>query len=983
MTSKYLRENKKIILKIIEKIIKKDLKDCQYLEDFITNFYSNVSLDDISDLSYSDLYAIARNLTLFIANRKGSTPKIRIYTPNESQHGWKSENTVIEILNKDMPFLVDSTTAVLRKFKMEIRQIIHPIFNVVRRKNGNIEELTAFTGERDEDQVAESLIHFQVNKITDDKDIAKLKEELLYTLELVKFAVVDWRVMLERLSMKETRLSSLYDIFDTNYIDEVRSFLGWLGDNNFTFLGMIEYSFEKDKIVINENTALGIFRHKKYTKEYGLEELPPEIRALTKDTALIEITKTDNISFVHRPVHMDCIDVKRFDTKGKILGGLRIIGLFTSIVYYQSANSIPLIRKKITNVIKRSGFTYSGHSGKEIPAIIDSFPRDELLQISEDELLNTCMGIMTLSLKPRTKLFIRQDIFQKFVSCIVFVPKERFATHIRERIQELLSKKFNGVVLNHYTQITDSPLARVQIIIKIKDRKPVKYDLHTLEEDITEITSNWGDDVYEGLKERLGISQAEALHLKYVDAFPGSYKEVFSPKTSAIDDIEIIEKVIKNKSIEFAIYYAPKSEHTDTLRLKIYSYEERQMLSSMMPVLENLGVDVIDHHSYKIKFAHTISEDKKKVYLHYFRLTSAEINEGKLELVKPIFEETLRKIWSNQVENDCFNALVLRAGLNYREIMILRGYSRYLQQIGFSYSQNYIEEVLVKHSDITKELVNLFIVRFCPKLKQKRNDNVQNIQNKINNKLISVSNIAEDKVLRRFLALILATIRTNFFQIDGGCEPKSYISYKFSSKKVPHLPLPHPYAEIFVYSGRFEAIHLRGGPVARGGLRWSDRREDFRTEILGLVKAQMTKNSVIVPVGSKGGFVVKANREELGPDDYLQEGIKCYKNFLRGLLDITDNIVNEKVKTPKDVVRYDDDDPYLVVAADKGTATFSDYANGISREYNFWLGDAFASGGSAGYDHKKKWGLLQGVLGYQCRGISGKCLWIYTRRTLQ
>ena len=594
-------------------------------------------------------------------------------------------------------------------------------------------------------------------------------------------------------------------------------------------------------------------------------------------------------------------------------------------------------------MLARANFDPVSHDGKTLRTILEFAPRDELFQMTEDDVFEYGIGVLSLEARPAVKLFIRKDAFQRFLSCIVFVPRERFSTSTREQILSILERALSGTVTDFYTQMTNSPLARMQCIVKTDPARIPHYRLHDIEAEIARSTSLWADALRESLQSKYGDARAEELYRRFAKAFPKTYTSLYDAE-HALFDLEKIVQTIESKEAALELFRT-RLDKPEYIHLKLYNLTTQVALSDILPMMENLGFRVIDEIPFLITHPETTEPD---VWIRDFKLTAPDAERIDLNSVKPLLEEALVHIWNKEVENDGFNALILRAGLNSRNVSLLRAYSKYIKQTGVLMSHDTKVAALVSYPAITRKLVELFYAKFDPAAQTGNKEKLKGILIEIDHQLSGVSNLAHDRIIRRFCDLIQATLRTNFFQSN-----KSYISFKIRSSQVPELPKPHPYAEIFVYSPRFEGIHLRGGKVARGGLRWSDRPDDFRTEILGLMKAQMVKNAVIVPVGSKGGFVLKQAPSPSDRDAFMKEGIACYQMFLRGLLDLTDNLVAGNVVPPEQLVRHDEDDPYLVVAADKGTATFSDYANGVSKEYGFWLGDAFASGGSVGYDHKK------------------------------
>lgn len=911
------------------------------LKSFLTQFYAKMPVGDFSKLDPKHAIALASSAYEFMQERKPGVPKIRIFTPNKKEHGYEGKFAVIELLNDDMPFLVDSLSAELSRRGFAIRETIHPILKVKRDKKGMLESL-------DKSGRAESLIHFEISLLPDDLPADQLQTDLEWVLEHIRAAVEDWHTIEDKAKDAVKSLDKIKGHFSPENISEVADFLRWITNRNFVFMGYAEYNFfdsaGKEKLSVVPDSKLGILRITDDIFPRGLEALPAELRHFLLVPHLVEITKSNRRSIIHRPVPMDYIGLKRFDAKGKVIGEARFLGLFTSNVYYQSAEAIPLVRQKIANTLKRSEFDPTSHDGKALKAILEFLPRDEIFQMSDDDLFDISMGILALEAKPSVRIFARKDAFERFISAMVFVPRERFSTELRRQIQKIVEKAFNGNTSSFSTQITEAPLARLHLTIKTTPGDIPSYDLMKIETDIAKSAYLWSDFLLEALSKHHNESRAESLHHAYAKAFPQSYINRYDSE-SAVYDIGKIEEALATGSLSLELFRT-KLENEQFLHLKIYNPNEEIALSDILPILENAGFSAIEEHPFLIVPQGT----ERQVWIRdvKLRIRGAALP---LEQIREKLEEALLQVWRLEAENDGFNALTLRVGLGWRQIVMLRAYSRYLRQIGFTYAQSTIEQALNHHPDIAGHIVALFEARFAPD-KKDRDTKQQQLRDAIEQQLTQVSNAVEDRILRRYVEVISATLRTNYYQMTAEGAHKPVLSFKFNSALVPELPLPRPYAEIFVYGTRVEGIHLRGGKVARGGLRWSDRHEDFRTEVLGLMKAQMVKNSVIVPVGSKGGFVVK--RSPAGGREAMQkEGISCYTMYLQGLLDITDNIVSGKVAPPPMVVRHDDDDPYLVVAADKGTATFSDIANSVSAAYQFWLGDAFASGGSAGYDHKE------------------------------
>ncbi|MDX1974612.1 MAG: NAD-glutamate dehydrogenase [Rickettsiales bacterium] len=908
------------------------------LKSFIQQFYDKVPVDDMASWDKRYAVGLASSAFDFIQTRDVGAPKIRIFSPNHKQDGYECKHTVVEIVNDDMPFLVDSLSAELTRQGLKIRETIHPILTVTRDKKGKLQEVGS-------SGTPESLIHFEVSGTIDKQSQAQIIQDLHWVLTHIRYSVEDWHAIEIKTKERVSKLEKARVYFDGQTIAEVADFLKWLLNRNFIFLGYAEYDFfdkkGREALSIVPGTALGVLRVPDESSPRGLEILPPELRHFLLVPQLIEITKSNRPSLVHRPVLMDYIGLKRFDAKGNVVGEARILGLFTSNVYYQSTEAIPFLRTKVAEVLKRSGLSSTSHDGKSLKTILEFLPRDEIFQMTVDELFEIGMGILALEAKRSVRVFMRRDAFERFVSLMIFVPREQFSTDLRRQIQVMVEQAFNGQVNSFSTQITEAAMARLHLLIKTKPGDIPQVDVTALQNDIAKCAYQWSDQLLEALAGKYGDAEGERLHRVYERAFPQDYINV-NDATGAAYDIRKIEEALASQSLVLDLFH-DRFQPEHFVHLKIYNPNEQIALSDMLPILENAGFRVIEEHPFAIKPKDCPSE----VWIRDFKLQMPGPIAANFTEVKTQVEAVMLSVWQGTMESDRFNALTLRAGIAPKQVVMLRAYAKYLKQIAFPYSQAVIEQVLTHYPHITQLLAQFFLARFDPKAKTR--DALQAVlKAQIKDALSAVSSAADDRILSRYLELMEATLRTNYFQ-----DNKPVLSFKFRSTQVPELPKPHPFAEIFVYSIRVEGIHLRGGKVARGGLRWSDRHEDFRTEILGLMKAQMVKNSVIVPVGSKGGFVVKKPPMAASREALQQEGIACYKLYLSGLLDITDNIINGKVTPPLQLVRHDVDDPYLVVAADKGTASFSDIANSVSLDYGFWLGDAFASGGSAGYDHKE------------------------------
>lgn len=945
--------------KAAEKKIKEILaglsaKEKQAHSAFAAPFFAKMPLQELEGLDVRQAGFLLSSAHDFVATRKPGASKIRISTPDPKEAGFKRRRLVVELLNDDMPFLVDSVTAELKQQGFTIFETIHPILEVARDAKG---ALVSLEPAKENEAQRESLMVFVLSSLPETMREKELEDALKEVLSYVRHTVGDWKPMLTQLDKVQDEVASLSDTHvDPAERDEAMDFLGWLSRNNFVLLGYIKYDFYdkagKEHLAVVKESTRGIFRIEGSMERYrGLASIPEEMRHLALKPQIIEVSKSIQKSLVHRPVPMDYVSIKRMDEKGHVIGEHRFVGLFTSLVYYQSAELIPYIRRKISRTLQRAGFPAASHNGKTLKAILEFFPRDELFQISEDDLYDISLGVMALEAKPAPRLFIRADQYGRFMSCLVFMPRDMFNTFVRKEIAAILERSFGGSITTFYTQMTESPLARVHFILKTTPGGIPAYDVRKVEAEIVEVVSYWVDGLRELLLDLHGEKKGESIWRTFHTAFPRNYINTTS-HAEAIEDMEKLTACAAEGRPEVRLYPSRDgAKHADCqFRLNIYTTDAETALSDTIPILEDMGCRVLDVHPYVFT---PQWEHPSPIFLRQFELSGRDALDVDLTARRPLFEEALRHIWLGDMESDAYNALVLRAGLSWRQVVMLRAYGKYLKQTGLSYNEAYMAAALTAHPHLAASLVRLFETRFDPDFAKDRAKAQAAVETEILEGLAQVTNLAEDRIIRRFCDTMLATLRTNYYQKEKSGVAKPYLSFKFDSARVPELPLPRPHAEIFVYSLRMEGIHLRGGKVARGGLRWSDRTEDFRTEVLGLMKAQMVKNSVIVPVGSKGGFVVKRPPRDGGREALHEEGVACYKQFLSGLLDLTDNFRKGAVVPPRDVVRHDGDDPYLVVAADKGTATFSDIANGISAAYGFWLDDAFASGGSAGYDHKE------------------------------
>ena len=938
-----------LLEKVVELINKKvPAPQAHLVADFAKRLYRNIASDDLTNRHDSDMYGAVLGLWhSFNEYNPGDKALIKVYNPDVPTDGWESPHTIVEIIQSDMPFMVDSVRMALSRLGITSHLLLHMPISHKRDKEHQVTELQK-PGTRSKDNYVDTVFLIEIDRQTSKEEIKTLKKELVSVMEEISLAVQDWKPMRERLQEVAKELDNDFYPGEKLYKDEAKKFLKWLADDNFTLTGYREYELSPVKgdyeLKQIKETSLGLMKNSVSDKGRLVSSLPEDAREIIQNDRLLLLTKTNSKSRVHRPAYSDYIGIKRFNEKGEVIGEHRFIGLYSASFYNNSTSDIPLVSEKIERVLEMSGFAPQSHAAKALLNILETYPRDEIVQAEEDDLLEVGLGVLQMQERDMTRVFLRRDIFGRFMSCMVYVPKERYNTLLRERTQSILARTFKTEYdVDFTTYFSESSLARTHYTVRLSDGHQT-INVKDLEQNLIEAARTWEDNFERILQSTYGEAQATRLNKRYSSAFPRSYKEDVLPSV-AISDIKQLESLDDDHKLGMVLYRAQEEkDDSKHLHLKLFHKDEPIHLSDVLPMLENFGLRVIGESPYQIK-----TSDGHIFWVLDFQMLHTA---GSLDLdeSRETFQNAFAKVWGGQLEDDGFNRLVLGAGMNGRQATILRMLAKYMRQIGTTFSQSYIESTFSKYPLLAKLVVKMFYTKFEPGTKDVEKK-LEALHTRINTELDNVANLDDDRIIRRYVELIDAALRTNFFQTDESGKDKPYISLKFLPEMVPEMPLPLPKFEIFVYSPRVEGVHLRGGKVARGGLRWSDRREDFRTEILGLVKAQQVKNTVIVPVGAKGGFICKALPEDR--EGFMAEGQACYKTFIRALLDITDNIVEGEIVPPKDVVRHDEDDPYLVVAADKGTATFSDIANGISAEYNFWLGDAFASGGSVGYDHKK------------------------------
>ncbi|MDX1482237.1 MAG: NAD-glutamate dehydrogenase [Woeseiaceae bacterium] len=936
-----------IIAEIVESRVKSNvLSRPKHVRRFLQQYFHDVPVEDLEGRSPDIMARIAlSHLELAKTRRKGQS-KLRVFNAKESEHGYSSNFTFVEMVNDDMPFLVNSVSAAVKRHDLTVHITIHPIIRIRRDSGGRIDGI-AEAG--DDAARPESFIRLAIDRETDAQELKSLKKEIRDVLSDIRLAVRDWKKMRAKMLEAIGVLEFGPQRADEALRVESQAFLKWLADDHFTFLAYREYQLSErgDKVFLKpiETTGLGLLSRK--SRPGKTIELTDDMRRLSRAKDWLILTKANSRSTIHRDAYLDYVGVKVYDERGKVCGERRFIGLFASAAYSEPPRSIPLLRQKIQRIFKQAGVEPVGHRGKALLHILNTYPRDELFHASVQDLARTMSGILNLQDRQRVKLFVRRDQFRRFFSCLVYVPREKYTTRVRQRIESILEHELEGSELDSSVQISDSALARVHIIVHTPDGDRSRISIERIEERIAEVVITWLDRLREQVMETFGLDDGPKLFRAYRDVFPPGYQTHISPR-EACSDIGTIESMITDESTRTVDLYSPDDSPPGHLRFIIYSFGEPLVLSEALPLLEDMGVDVYSENPYELRL-----RTGEAFWIQDFQVRQERAKDVDVEEVAARFENCFIAALTGVAESDGLNRLVLHAGLDWRQTALLRCYTKYLLQLRMPFSQAYMESVLLAHSDLVALLVRQFELQFDPELKAAdRKQQLEELLPRVRRAINRARNVDEDRILNAYAGVVEATLRSNYFQTDPQGAPKPYISVKLDPSAVPEMPKPRPKYEIFVYSPDVEGVHLRNGDVARGGLRWSDRREDFRTEVLGLMKAQVVKNTVIVPTGAKGGFVPK--RMPNGDRDAIMKtGIECYRTFVSGLLDLTDNFVDDEIVPPPNVVRRDGDDPYLVVAADKGTATFSDIANEISAAYGFWLDDAFASGGSAGYDHKK------------------------------
>ncbi|MFP6850692.1 MAG: NAD-glutamate dehydrogenase [Pseudomonas sp.] len=923
---------------------------------FAEQFFGIIALEELTQRRLSDLVGCTLSSWRLLERFTPAKPEVRVFNPDYEKHGWQSTHTAVEILHSDIPFLVDSVRMELNRRGYSIHTLQNSVFSVRRNKNGELQEILP-KGAQGKDVQQEALMFLEIDRCSNAGELKVLEKALHDVFSDVRLSVADFQPMKAKAKellawLDKVKPSQVGLKVEGAELEEIKVFMSWLLNDHFTFLGYEEFtvvdSADGGSIVYDEKTLLGLSKRLRTGLKADEVLIEPEAVAYLREPQLLSFAKAAVPSCVHRPAYPDLVSIRELDAKGKVIKECRFMGLYTSAVYAESVWNIPFIRRKVAVIKQSSGFESSAHLGKELAQVLEVLPRDDLFQTPVDELFNTTMAIVQIQERNKIRVFLRRDPYGRFCYCLVYVPRDVYSTETRMKIQQVLMDRLQATDCEFWTFFSESVLARVQFILKVDPSNRVQIDPLRLEKEVIQACRSWKDDYTSLIVESLGEAQGTEVLSEFPEGFPAGYRERFAPHSAVVDMQHLLSLSTERQLV--MSFYQPLTQGEQQLHCKLYHADTPLPLSDVLPILENLGLRVLGEFPYKLRRA-----DGREFWIHDFAFTYAEGLDVDIQQLNDTLQGAFVNIVGAAAENDGFNRLVLMAAMPWRDVALLRAYARYLKQIRLGFDLSYIASTLVNHADIAKELVRLFKTRFYLARKLTADD-LEDKQQKLEQAILAaLDNVAvlnEDRILRRYLDLIKATLRTNFYQTDAAGQNKSYFSFKLNPRAIPDIPRPTPKFEIFVYSPRVEGVHLRFGDVARGGLRWSDREEDYRTEVLGLVKAQQVKNAVIVPMGAKGGFIPR--RMPLGGsrDEILAEGIACYRIFISGLLDITDNLKDGAVVPPQNVVRHDGDDPYLVVAADKGTATFSDIANGIAADYGFWLDDAFASGGSAGYDHK-------------------------------
>ncbi|HKN57175.1 MAG TPA: NAD-glutamate dehydrogenase [Amycolatopsis sp.] len=944
--------------------------------DLIRLYYRHIPAEEIVGDDPVDLVGAVRSHLQLAKHRMPGRPAVRLLNPTVAEDGWSREATVVQVVTDDMPYLVDSVAAEFARDGVQVQRIVHPIMVVSRDLTGELQEVhpDADPAEPPPNSAAESWMYVEIDAVSDPNRARELDNRITSVLGDVREVVEDAEKMAQTACQLAEDLETNPPSLPREATEEGARLLRWLADDHFTFLGYRRYELVDDPRPDSDEPALravlasglGVLRQDSLAARSLTAGPDTAVTALAP--TLLVLTQASAPSTVHRPVYPYYVGVKTFDADGNVTGEHRFLGMFTTTALHENVLDIPVVVGRVREVIHRAGFPMESFSGQRMLEVLQNWPRADLFSADSDALYATATGVLTLSDRRRLRLFLRRDPYGRFYSCLVYLPRDRYTTRSRLAMQEVLLEELEGTQLEYSARIGETVFAQVHFVVHTDPARRLEPDTLHIQDRLNDAVRTWDDRLVEAiLDERRGRAGESAAGIfgeesateqaqRFAAVFPEGYKEDFFAE-EALADLRHLDSLADEGDLAMQFYVPPDAEPGER-GFKLYLRGEGVTLSKVLPRLQAMGVEVVDERPYELR-----REDGGASWIYDFGLHIDQkfldkVGEEGITELRQRFQDAFLAAWRGDAEVDGLNGLVLRAGLTWRQAAVLRAYSRYLRQAGSAFSQDYIQNTLLTHKAVATKLFRLFETRFDPQLSEhEREVASEALTSELTTMIDEVTSLDEDRILRRLAAVIRATLRTNYHVTDADGNPRPYLAIKLDPKAVPDLPEPRPKFEIFVYSPRVEGVHLRFGEVARGGLRWSDRREDFRTEILGLVKAQAVKNAVIVPVGAKGGFVVKRPPRPTGDssidrDAQLNEGIACYRMFISGLLDLTDNRVEGKTVPAPNVVRHDGDDSYLVVAADKGTAKFSDIANEVSAQYGFWLGDAFASGGSVGYDHK-------------------------------
>ncbi|MGH1563370.1 NAD-glutamate dehydrogenase [Mumia sp. DW29H23] len=927
-------------------------------------YYQHVPSDEREERSPDALRGAVLSHAELARVREPRQTLLRVWEPTVEVDGWDARgHLVLQVVTDDRAFLVDSTAGFLTTGGYGVDWLVHPQLDVVRDEDGELVSARVAGSGDGNGAVRESWMYFEIDR-SDLPDAAEaIVAGVRRVLHDVELANDDWAPMRSRaLEIVAELRSDPPEGISSDEAAEAAQLLAWLADDNFTFLGYREYDLEgevgDERLRSVPTSGLGILRRER-SDTASLNQLPPRSRARAREKTVLVITKANSRSTVHRNSYLDYIGIKTFDAAGEVVGERRFLGLLASSAYTGSITRIPILDRKVEQVISTLGYDAESHAAKEILDLLETYPRDELFQIPVDGLSEIAEALIHLQERRHVQLFVRRDPYDRFLSCLVYLPRDRYTTAVRLTIEEMVAERVGGEPMIDYgVWVSESQLARVHLVVRPRPGEELgTVEPAELQTEVAEAVRSWGDALGEAVDVRFGKASTTSVLAGFRDAFPAAYKEDV-PAADAVDDVLAARELLDgDERVGLTVEPDPSTDDPHALRLRLYT-REPAALTDVLPVFASHGVDIIDERPYRLA-------TPKPVWVYWFHARSRTVADA---VGRQRLTDAFVACWDDRAEVDGFNRLVLAAELDWRQVVVLRAYARYLQQAGTPFSLESLQNVLMAETDVVRRVVDLFETRFDPRIADGDRERLtEEVEDDLRKRLEAVEGLDADRVLRSYRTLVRATARTSYYQRDDEGQPRSYVSFKLAPRDIPDLPEPRPAHEIFCYSPRVEGVHLRFGAVARGGLRWSDRRDDFRTEILGLVKAQMVKNAVIVPVGAKGGFYCKRLPDPSDREAWMAEGVACYKTFISSMLDLTDNRVGDEAVPPPDVVRHDGDDTYLVVAADKGTATFSDIANQIATDYGYWLGDAFASGGSAGYDHK-------------AMGITARGAWVSVQR---